>query len=61
MTRQLGREEMYASSAMSIGMGSVHLQLQVLTRGMDAGSGIHIGGRGFHSSTSQLNLSRFCH
>ena len=39
-----GREEMYASSAMSIGMGSVHLQLQVLTRGMEAGSGVHIGG-----------------
>ena len=39
----LNREEMFASTATSIGMGSVHLQLQVLTRGMDI-SGIHVGG-----------------
>jgi B9 domain-containing protein 2 len=37
------REELYASPAVTVGMGSVHLQVNVLAKNLDI-SGLHVGG-----------------
>lgn len=37
------REELYASPAVTVGMGSVHVQVNVLAKNLDI-SGVHVGG-----------------
>ena len=37
------REELYSSPAVTVGMGSVHIQVAVVTKNLDI-SGLHVGG-----------------